>query len=115
MSGEKTPMTDDKKTESEILFEIFCDAVHIPYVRIPCGAGKTPDYDITPGGNKIVAEVKQIEPGDDDERLLSAGASWSDQGRRVRQKIDAAKRQLKARSGGRFPALSLSSMTMKRY
>jgi hypothetical protein len=92
-------------TESEILFEGFCKTLSIPCDRIACASTKTPDYDVTLGGHRIVAEVKQIEPGDDDRELLATGAGWSEPGRRVRSKIQASSKQLKARSDGTLPAL----------
>ncbi|HUE15931.1 MAG TPA: hypothetical protein VMR25_17300 [Planctomycetaceae bacterium] len=96
---------DDEKTESEALFEAFCTALSIPWDRVPRSRTKTPDYVVTLGGHRVVTEVKQIEPGDDDKRLLAAGAAWSDPGRRVRQKIQASSKQLRARSGGTLPTL----------
>jgi hypothetical protein len=102
---------DSNKTESEILFARLCDNLRIPFVPINRSDSKTPDYEVTLGGHKVVTEVKQLDPNDDDERFLadfrsqSAGCSWSKPGRRVRLKIQDCKKQLKARSQGTFPAM----------
>lgn len=48
-------------TESEDLFERFCDENAIPWERIPTAAEPTPDYVIQLGASPVVCEIKQIE------------------------------------------------------
>lgn len=100
------------KTISETLFEKFCADNGIECQEVPTEEGKrTPDYDIFPGGVRVVSEVKQIDPNDDDDQALEEAQAkggavvWPDADRRVRNKIDSAKKQLKNRSKGEVPAL----------
>jgi len=88
-------------TISELLFEQFCKDNAIPISRIEREQHKTPDYDVYFGEHHIIAEVKQNDPNEKDEELReqvrSRGTAtcWEESGRRVRIKIDSAKKQLK--------------------
>jgi len=88
-------------TTSEILFEQFCEENSVPYSRIGQEQDRTPDYDVYFGEHHIIAEVKQTDQNEKDaelrNQLRSHGtASGSEEsGRRVRIKIDSAKKQLK--------------------
>jgi hypothetical protein len=53
---------EESKTESECLFERFCKVSGIHFKRIVPDGQKIPDYDIFVGEQKIVVEVKQMEP-----------------------------------------------------
>lgn len=98
-------------TVSEILFEQFCEGNSIPYERIEQEQHGTPDYCVYFGEHLVIAEVKQTDPNEKDLELREHGRSrgiaggWEKSGRRVRIKIDSAKRQLKLRSQGQYPAI----------
>jgi hypothetical protein len=47
------------KTQSEVFFENYCMNSGIPFTRVPEGNGKTPDYELTIDGLRIVVEVKK--------------------------------------------------------
>lgn len=85
------------KTIAEILFEQFCKENSILCSRIERQEHRTPDYDVYFGEHLVVAEVKQIDPNEVDEKHREQGrqrgrvAYWEEPGRRVRLKIDSAK------------------------
>src|SRR5687767_12357453 len=101
------------KTISEILFEQFCKENSILCSQIERQEHKTPDYDVYFGAHLVIAEVKQLDPNEVDEkhceqvRQREPVAYWEESGRRVRIKIDSAKTQLKLRSQGKYPAILL--------
>ena len=79
------------KTLSESLFERFLKANGIPFRVIPVGSGRTADYELTPSGETIVCEVKEIQ----------SGSVWnpdechsSDVGGQIRRRINSSKGQL---------------------
>jgi len=89
-------------TISELLFEQFCKDNSILYSRIEQKQHKTPDYNIYFGEHHVIAEIKQIDQNEKDEalreqaRLRGTAVGWEKSGRRVRIKIDSAKKQLKS-------------------
>jgi hypothetical protein len=99
------------RTRSEEIFERFCDEVAIPWVRIPEDVTTTPDYDLPLRRQTIVAEVKQLDPNDEDkcqirerqEKGYTGGIRIP--GKRVRREITDSMGQLRSRAKGRFPAL----------
>jgi hypothetical protein len=94
-------------TQSEKLFEAFCQAKRIRCVRVGAGASRTPDYEIFVPRRKVVVEVKEIAPNPE-ERPARKGefvVISSTPGQRVRGKISDAVPQIKARAKGRFPGL----------
>jgi hypothetical protein len=97
-------------TESEKLFERFCAANGISCQPIECD-GKKADYEVVVCGNRIIAELKQINPNESDDvtwndgRNRGAVAAWGNSDHRVRLKIQEARKQLKARSEGKLPTL----------
>jgi hypothetical protein len=105
------------RTEAESLFEQFCIERQIAYQRIPEGAGKTPDYEITLAGRRIAVEVKQLEPNVQDraffEELLTTGHAGGavDTGR-ARSAIQDALKQLRPYAKGHMPAVVLLYDTM---
>ena len=109
MTSSLDKMSD--KTISELLFEQFCEENSIPYCRVERQEYKTPDYDICFGEHLVIAEVKQIDQNEDDEKHSEQGRRrgrigfWEKSDRRVRIKIDSAKEQLKLRSQGKYPAI----------
>jgi hypothetical protein len=73
------------KNDSETVFEQFCTSRNIRWEAIPTEPGKTPDYFIYLGGQKIAAEVKEIRANPNEraqERQLrhtgfsTVGAQW---------------------------------------
>jgi hypothetical protein len=82
-------------TESEALFEEYCESNGIPCYRIKEDDSRTPDYEIFDDDKKIIVEVKQIEPNSDDETALQElkedgfGSVSYVPGHRVRKKIKA--------------------------
>lgn len=95
-------------TISELLFEQFCKDNSMPYSRIEQEQHRTPDYDVYFGEHHVIAEVKQTDPNEKDEELRAESrsrgiaAGWEKSGRRVRTKIDSAKKQLKL---NQYPAI----------
>lgn len=94
------------KTESETLFEQFCAGNGISAKPIPVTPGaQTPDYEITLGGQSVIAEITQIDPNEGDlkyqkDKTKGVGGVV---GSRIRIKIGSKARQLKARTGGKVP------------
>jgi hypothetical protein len=104
-----------KKTESEILFETFCNQNDIGFEPIPTRSKEqeqTPDYDIYVGGQKVVVEVKQIDPNPEEivqERLLESHRfvvrDVGPPGARVRSKITAGASQIRIRAKSKYPSV----------
>lgn len=94
-----------------MLFENFCDLYGIRWKRIPTGDTRTPDYDISVVDQKVIIEVKQMDPNPEEEKeeekLLGGGVEGLERtlGARVRQKITDASSQIANRAKGRFPSL----------
>jgi hypothetical protein len=100
------------RTLSEYLFERFCDGQGIPYGRIPEANTKTPDYELFPASTPIVVEIKEIDPNKEEleaERVARergvGPAIGHTPGDRLRLKIAASSKQIKARAQGRHPSL----------
>lgn len=55
-------------TISEILFEKLCSDRHIECERIPEGAKRTADYEVSLGPLKLIVEVKQLDPNEKDRK-----------------------------------------------
>lgn len=102
-----------QKTESEIAFERFCDEIGVPWNRVPPDLEITPDYCVRLDSHLVVVEVKECERTQHDEGLFDiahsdgAACEWVSSDVRVRKKIKRACRQLKARSKGKVPALTV--------
>jgi len=100
-----------QKNDSETLFEQFCTSHNIRWEAIPTEAGKTPDYFIYLGREKIAAEVKQIQANTKEraedrqfrETRLSAGGCTL--GDRLRNIIITAGKQLRVKAKGQYPAI----------
>ena len=99
------------KTISEIEFERFCEDREIRFKKIKEQDKKTPDYEIYLNDQIIIAEVKQTDPNYIDKEVLKTlrkkkvASYWEESGRRVRLKIDSAKKQLKEYSKGKYPTI----------
>jgi hypothetical protein len=98
-----------KRTESEALFERFCNDHRLNWEAIPTGQAKTPDYRLYFGGTSIAVEIEQIEStaGFDSEAV-----SRRTVGAHVRRKINAARGQVRAAADGGIPAILLIHNTI---
>ncbi len=98
-------------TQSEKLFESFCQTKRIRYVRVAASSSRTPDYEIFVPRRKVIVEIKEISPNRDEldaQRRARTGefvVVSSTPGQRVRGKISDALHQIKLRAKGRFPGL----------
>jgi hypothetical protein len=101
-----------QRSKSELLFERFCRENGIAFKLIPVARDRrTPDYEFYPSGVRIVVEVAQLDPNDDDRqysRKLNDGSVVGVGGmigQRIRQKITDKADQLKAWSDGMVPTI----------
>lgn len=100
-----------EKTESEALFEQFCDDNGISWKRIDSEDSKTPDYEASFGNHCVIIEIKQLDPNKEELRVRERGREsgrasyWPAADRRVRNKIGSARKQLKAYSDGMLPTM----------
>lgn len=101
------------KTISEDLFERACDGLGIPWQREIEGEEKTPDYRLTIAGVTVIAEVKQLDRTPDDKRALATLEKtrstyiWPGTEDRLRRKIKGSNQQLKKRTVGTHPGLTV--------
>jgi len=100
--------------ESEYLFKEYCSQKNINYGRIVEGEGKSPDFWIELGNNKIVVEVKQIDPNAEEREVLNIPPEelsgeevyhWGMPGERIRNKITSCLPQLKTFANRIHPTL----------
>ena len=101
-----------RKTKSEQAFEDYCTAVGIAWTRIDESDTKRPDYSLEIDGRTVIAEVKEVdrnpEEQESDRQLEATGFGKSlskNPGERVRKKITAASKQIKALTKGRHPGI----------
>lgn len=103
-----------KRTESECLFESFCQFHGIRCEIIPTESvegNPTPDYHIFVRDQKVVVEIKQIDPNAEEiaeEKKFKAGGIATfggTPGARVRQKITAGSRQIRIRAKDKYPSI----------
>jgi hypothetical protein len=98
-------------TRAEQLFERFCSKAGINATPIPTGGTKTPDYRLSFGVQEVIAEVKQLDPNDEEKADLAKfeqgkGAGYSSvPGDRVRRELSKANSQLATIAKGRCPAI----------
>ena len=100
-------------TESEKAFEEYCQERSFQLERIREEDRKTPDYYLILNESRIVIEIKQFDP-DDDETATLVDLSRNPgrmhiksvtPGNSVRRKIKKASPQIKMRTQARFPSL----------
>ena len=85
-------------TRGEIAFESFCHrAPGYKYDAVDEGSSQTPDYQISIGHQKIIVEVKDI----------GCEHTGGTVGAIARRKIHDANKQLKTRTNGRYPGISV--------
>ena len=99
-------------THSETLFEALCQQEGFPFRRVPRREGvRTPDYLVGPLFKRIVVEVKQLEPNEEERRqqaefdagrIVTFGGT---PGHRVRKEIDDGYPQLRAMTHGCRPGI----------
>ena len=101
-----------RKTKSEQAFEDYCTAVGIVWTRIDESDTKRPDYSLEIDGRTVIAEVKEVDRNPEEQesdRQLEATGFWKSlsntTGQRVRKKISAASKQIKALTKGRLPGI----------
>ena len=88
----------EKRPVSELLFEAYCERAQIDCEPIPTEKGvKTPDYELSIGGQVIIAEVKELLEEDEAQGQVKSEIV----GARIRENIKRCARQLKTRTGGR--------------
>jgi hypothetical protein len=99
-------------TKSEQLFESFCTSNKIPFVRLIPDGQKTPDYEIELGGVKIITEIKELTVNEEEKQVLKDldekhSATWGKGkiGDRIRNKIEAGKRQLERVASSKYPGV----------
>lgn len=95
--------------ESEALFEQFCRRHALAWAPVPTGAEKTPDYRLQFGEHVVFVEVEQIEGRSGFE---PSGVSTRTVGAHVRNKINEARRQIKAAAKNDHPAILLIHNTV---
>lgn len=99
------------KSESESLFERFCKMSGIHYERIVPDGQKIHDYDIIVGEQKIVVEIKQMDPNPEESQkinelnTLGSTAIKTELGKRVRGKITDSQGKFKKRTQNRYPSI----------
>ncbi len=110
------------KTESEKLFELFCNQHGIKCFRIPTKSKqqeKTPDYDIWVSGQQIVVEVKQFDPTQEEVAMYKtseehefAHGPLGTPGTRVRKAINEKASQIRIRAKGKYPSILIIYTTV---
>ena len=101
-------------TRSEQLFEQFCACNGLVPHKVPEGKSRSPDYYLDVDENRLVVEVKQIDPNKQERSVLRKPPDewnegdifhWDIPGDRLRNKIANAMPQLRALSEGVYPTL----------
>lgn len=100
------------KTQSEKWFQDYCAHSGIACKRISEENNKTPDYELTIAGQRIIVEVKETSRNREEresDRFLSQRGYGSvlanTPGNRVRKKITDSSAQIKARTHGIYPSI----------
>ena len=91
------------KTKAEILFESFCESNQILWEKIKEDMTPTPDYRVIFDDHVVYIEVKQLDKDDN----FSAASSSRTVGSHIREKIKAARNQVRAFSSTGFPSILL--------
>jgi hypothetical protein len=99
------------ENKSETLFETLCSAQGLGYSKIKEGTIKTPDYFVEIDGTVFVAEVKQIDPNDEQKKLLAEFKKnkfisvSTTPGEKVRSKIKSSTAQISKLAKGKMPGM----------
>jgi len=100
-----------KKTISEKLFEIYCNDRDYICKRIQTSSKSTPDYELHTLKDKIICEIKQIDPNPDERKIASdyINSSYAEHkyrpGKRVHEDLKKASTQLKTYNKKGVPTL----------
>ena len=92
-----------KPTVSEELFEQLCSQRDVMCTRIPTTTSKTADYRLSLGSIELVAEVKQLDPNDEDKKLAPV---W---GTRNSPAVEAPSDRVQGLLGKGYPQIKHSS------
>jgi hypothetical protein len=98
-------------TVSEQLFERYCQSHEIPYQRVSATGARSPDYEMVLAGQRIVVEVNEIEPNENERAAMERTARGEvvvhhvTPGERVRRKITSQSGQIRARAQRVLPGL----------
>ena len=98
------------RTISENLFEKLCSARGVGCARIPECDKKTADYEVSIDSLTLITEVKQLDPNDQDKKLIPVWGTASSPSTvapsdRVQGLLAEAYPQIKASSEGKRPAM----------
>lgn len=91
------------KTRSEVIFEEFCSSNNIPWVKIAESNQSTPDYKVILNSETVIVEIKQIDKCDE----LTEVSSTRIVGDHIRERVKAARAQMKVALKERLPAILL--------
>lgn len=93
-----------RRTDSEALFEQFCERHRLDWAPVETGPSRTPDYRLRIKSATVFVEIEQIESEDGFQR---DGVSSRTVGAHVRRKIADARKQLQTVSRGGSPTILL--------
>lgn len=93
----------NEKTDSELIFEEFCQENGLSFQKIIEGSEPTPDYQIIIRGKTVFVEIKQI----DEDINFSSSVSTRVPGSHIREKINQARNQIRTVSHNGFPTILL--------
>lgn len=107
--------TPEKKTQSEIAFEQFCNQNSITFTRVIPNSNEAhrhPDYIIECGEFRLVVEIKEMGDTDREKKLRRrldqdgrTGVHNPLKNKRVSEKINKAMPQLRQMAGDKYPAM----------
>ena len=107
--GGQRKSTPAAVTYSEHLFSEFCKRHGLVAEPVKRQRGRTPDYEVDLAGNRVIFEIKQLNPNKQDraaiERLRRGKAFADYQRNRVRPILKDVSQQLKCASRSRKPAV----------
>lgn len=122
MVADRTGCVPMPSTISEQVFERFCRDRQLRFDRVRGGQSKSADYLLYSSDAAVVVEVKQIEPNQEERRVLTIPEDewdgelvyhWGIPGEKIRKKIVDAMPQLKAISRGSLPTLLIIYDTIR--
>ena len=98
-------------TKGEVGLQLFCKRNAIAFRRISESEERTPDYELTIGVIRVIAEVKDIELNEEEKDVqekmkIGQMRSWGSKlGSRVRDAINKANKQIKKLTLGKIPGI----------
>jgi len=98
-------------TQSEDLFRKYCSDSGIPCRPIEVTGVRTPDFEVELAGVKVICELKQLDPNEDDLRERAKIIAGVSEGRlipnRLRRLLKGISGQLKSASTAGHPTLMI--------